>query len=340
MGKMEPVEECDAVQVHEPSQEKIHQKKCLTGDKKTWHTWHLLRRSGQNKVPNFHSLKPGWTPDGYRFEGDMMLSKEQLEWFKAGLLEGELDGVTANRRKREALTNPNRLWPDNVVYYSFDETIDNSRKNDVRSILSELQVKLSSCIVFKEKNEGNRIIVGSSKAGCWSEVGYKTEGPQKLNLANEFCWEKGIVEHEFLHAIGIFHTQSRSDRNDYIDVKEGKESNFNKYDQIRIPHYDLVYDYYSIMHYPPDAFGIKDGFGRLRITLEPKEPSKLYVIGQQPSVSNGDVQQVQRLYQCHSAGSSCDASKWPDLRRGLVCENCKALIEKMNQYKTCDEYCK
>merc|ERR1712112_393303 len=31
----------------------------------------------------------------------------------------------------------------------------------------------------------------------------------------------------------------------------------------------------------------------------------------------------------------------PDLRRGLVCGNCKALIEKMNyEYKTCDEYCK
>jgi len=286
--EMKARDSCYSQTVYEPQQEKIHQEKCIGGG--------LIS-----------------------FEGDMMLSKEQLEWFKTGLLEGELDGEKREEKKKgekkerkSSLTNPNRLWPDNVVYYSFDLTVNSSRKNEVRSILSDLQEELSLCLTFEERNEGNRIIVGSSRAGCWSEVGYKRKGPQKLNLENEneFCWFPDIIEHEFLHAIGIFHTQSRSDRDDYVNVEEdniqeGKDRNFNKYDQIRMPHHDLVYDYSSLMHYPPDAFGIQDAFGGQypRITIDPKEPSKLYIIGQQPSVSSGDVQQVQRLYQCHSAGS-------------------------------------
>ena len=40
------------------------------------------------------------------------------------------------------------------------------------------------------------------------------------------------------------------------------------------------------------------------------------------------------------SGTTCDASQWPDLDHGLVCGDCKALINKMSsEYITCHNYC-
>lgn len=32
------------------------------------------------------------------------------------------------------------------------------------------------------------------------------------------CDRVGIVEHEFLHALGLLHEQARADRDDYVDI--------------------------------------------------------------------------------------------------------------------------
>ena len=50
------------------------------------------------------------------------------------------------------------------------------------------------------------------EAGCWSYVG-KIGGRQVLNLGDTGgCITKGIIQHEMLHAFGVWHEQSRPDR--------------------------------------------------------------------------------------------------------------------------------
>lgn len=45
------------------------------------------------------------------------------------------------------------------------------------------------------------------KSGCWSYLGQTTEtGAQDLNLGNG-CVHPMIIEHEFLHAMGMLHEQ-------------------------------------------------------------------------------------------------------------------------------------
>ena len=52
---------------------------------------------------------------------------------------------------------------------------------------------------------------------CFSSVGNRREGKQRLSIGSN-CDRLGTVEHEFLHALGFWHEQSRADRDDYVNI--------------------------------------------------------------------------------------------------------------------------
>lgn len=54
-------------------------------------------------------------------------------------------------------------------------------------------------------------------ASCWSSVGNMQMGLQQLSIGAN-CDRIGTIEHEFLHALGFWHEQSRSDRDDYVTI--------------------------------------------------------------------------------------------------------------------------
>jgi hypothetical protein len=72
----------------------------------------------------------------------------------------------------------------------------------------------------------------------------------------------GTILHEMGHTVGLWHEQSRPDRNTYISVNygnliKGSISNFNQiYDNLQTP---TLFDYASIMEYPPFSFSRNGG---------------------------------------------------------------------------------
>lgn len=65
--------------------------------------------------------------------------------------------------------------------------------------------------------------------------------------------------HEIGHALGLFHEQSRPDRDEYVTIKQqnirsGAAGNFAKYSREYIDTHGTPYDYGSIMHYRATAF--------------------------------------------------------------------------------------
>ena len=60
------------------------------------------------------------------------------------------------------------------------------------------------------------------------------------------------IMHEFIHSLGMYHVQSRADRDKYVEIKwdnikKGKEHNFNKHKNTLT--FGVPYDPMSIMHY-------------------------------------------------------------------------------------------
>ena len=51
---------------------------------------------------------------------------------------------------------------------------------------------------------------------CFSAIG-RQGGKQRISVG-EGCEYKGTVMHEMMHALGFFHEQSRTDRDNYIMV--------------------------------------------------------------------------------------------------------------------------
>ena len=80
------------------------------------------------------------------------------------------------------------------------------------------------------------------------------------------------IMHEFMHALGLYHMQSRPDRDNYVEIKwdniqSGKEGNFQKCDSCLT--YDVGYDAKSFMHYRSYYFAIDNS----KPTIESKVPT-------------------------------------------------------------------
>ena len=115
-----------------------------------------------------------------------------------------------------------------------------------------------TCIQFRESTVERRLYIVNNERGCWSYVGKRTNSflRQRLSLGRG-CLYHGIVLHELGHAIGLWHEQSRPDRDLYItihreNIKPKREHNFNVR---RLSNYhDEPYNFGSIMHYGSNAF--------------------------------------------------------------------------------------
>lgn len=93
--------------------------------------------------------------------------------------------------------------------------------------------------------------MGFSGGNSW--VG-RQGGRQDLNLSTVSI---SLVMHELLHAVGFYHEQSRHDRDNHIDIlwdNIKEDAKFNYLIEPSIAHGE--YNYTSIMHYFPTAFGI------------------------------------------------------------------------------------
>ncbi|XP_075825350.1 meprin A subunit beta-like isoform X1 [Microtus pennsylvanicus] len=196
-------------------------------------------------------------------------------------------------------------WPHTIPYV-LDDSLDMNAKGVILNAFERYRLK--TCIDFKPwSGEANYISVFKG-SGCWSSVGNRHVGKQELSIG-ENCDRIATVQHEFLHALGFWHEQSRSDRDDYVTIVwdrilSGREHNFNIYDDSVSDSLNVPYDYTSVMHYSKTAF--QNG---TEPTIVTRISDFENVIGQRMDFSDYDLLKLNHLYNCSSSLSfmdSCD----------------------------------
>jgi hypothetical protein len=206
-----------------------------------------------------------------------------------------------------AITDPNLLWTNGIIYYTLDPTGYSSDEillieAGIADLVELTKVNGQFCIqIVPRGTEANYVNV-ENYSGCSSYVGMQG-GRQRISLVNSCVAKHGTIMHEFLHAYGFHHEQKRYDRDDWVtinwdNIEPGKENNFIKLPPSEIDLLGTSYDYGSVLHYSAYAFAVDPSIP----TIIPHDPNA--EIGQRITLSALDIERVQILYGCLAAEDS------------------------------------
>ena len=256
--------------------------------------------------------KPGFVnfePDVYSyqfddpnyFEGDLNVTQNDIDIY-----------YRKERFKRAIRRDRNKLWSEAIVHYMFHRSINPNTKNIIVHAIHEIERQ--TCLHFELVTNTYSLdhleFTGEGDT-CLSNIG-KIGGKQFIQLPGTAyrtmtCRTHGIVLHEILHALGVWHEQSRPDRNKYVQVLENnvqssRRRNFKTRNGDEVDSHGIVYDYGSIMHYNLNAFS-SNGKPTLRIInmkeyIRQGQPT----VGQREHLSKRDIAQINRMYNCPGSG--------------------------------------
>ncbi|GAA0255854.1 M12 family metallopeptidase [Cryptosporangium japonicum] len=216
--------------------------------------------------------------------------------FEGDIVLGPVPEVSA--RSAVAVPGESFRWPDGVIPYEIDPALPEEQRSAVEAAVEHWNTRTRLAVVPRDgEDDYVRFVPGG---GCTSSVG-RQGGMQTLDLGTGCFF--GQATHELGHTAGLWHEQSREDRDEFVrivwdNIDPGQKHNFDQH----ITDGDDVgpYDYGSIMHYPAVSFSI-NGEPTIVPLLDGAE------IGQREALSAGDRAAIRELY---SSLEPSDANTW------------------------------
>ena len=214
----------------------------------------------------------------YILGGDMILNKDQIEMLNSPKTRGAIIKDFA------------KYWPDGKVYYS----ISSDFGSDYAVLQAMNMISDVAEIEFIQRtNQPNYIYFVPSPLDNPTNSSYigMQGGGQNITIYNRNI--AGVIAHEIMHSLGVYHEMSRSDRDDYITINwnniDPKYSyNFEQYSL----GFDIGYfDFNSIMMYSSPDF-LKDNIEGYSFTRKNGQP----IYGQRSYLSETDQQSLRFIY--------------------------------------------
>jgi Astacin (Peptidase family M12A) len=222
------------------------------------------------------------------YEGDIVLDLERLRQAP------DVDSSRTAARRNEFYR-----WPGGVVPFTIDSNLGGS---DARVSAAIAHWQANTPIRFIARTNETAYINFKDGTGCsTSAFGRDTNG-DTIILDHTAC-STGNAIHEIGHAMGLFHEQSRSDRDSWVtvnwgNIKSGYSSQFNTYLQMGTDGWDNgAFDFGSVMLYDSFAFSANG-----MPTMVKKDGTTFG--SQRNGLSGPDILAVGRMYPRFSSFSS------------------------------------
>jgi len=180
-------------------------------------------------------------------------------------------------------------WPDGKIPFVLADDLPEATSRALNQAIALWREKTGVEFVPIDREYADYVYIQPAEGTtCSSEVGRKG-GRQVINLAPR-CNVMNIA-HELGHTIGLWHEQSRQDRDQYVqivweNIQADHASNFNQHLNDGEDH--GAYNFDSLMHYSAYAFS-KNG----EKTIVPLQSN--VSIGQRDHLSEGDIAAVREV---------------------------------------------
>jgi hypothetical protein len=242
------------------------------------------------------------------YQGDIILDHVSAIMSSAAVSEGRTGPA---RGYSMTIAYSQYLWPkvDGVatVYYIIDTNSDPQATPTINAAIAQFNLDFPGVIQWVQWDPQNPqspnyvdidLSANDYSGSCEASEGYDAVPAQPM--AGSFLCVEGTILHEMGHVIGLWHEQSRSDRDTYIAVNYQniiKGSRFN-FDIIQDDVQNMtLYDYASLMQYPAFSFNRNGGPGIETIPAGmPLGSLDGIPVPQTVDYSAGDKEGIQRLY--------------------------------------------
>lgn len=238
---------------------------------------------GRNFAPKVVTYSP--VAGEALFEGDIILGTvDELDAAFEALGEAP-DTLGASALEGIAIPGSQHRWPQGRIPFRIASNLTNQQR--VTDAIAHWEQKTQ--IRFHQRTTEIDFVEFRVGSNCSSAVG-RQGGIQFVNVGPQ-C-RTGNIIHEIGHTVGLWHEQSREDRDQFItiDLTNVIPGTIHNFDQHITDGDDIgAYDFGSIMHYSAFAFA-----------LDETRPTIITVngaaIGQRDGLSAGDIAAVNTIY--------------------------------------------
>jgi hypothetical protein len=255
-------------------------------------------------APASTDVRTGWVygPDGKPWEVTFNV-EDGWAIFEGDIKLGRADSIARTREELTRASGPSYgvfingssyRWPNGTVPYVIDASFSSYEQSVIQSAMNHVAGSVAGVNFKPRTTETSYIVFAFSSGGCNSYVGRQSSGaPQTISLPSWCAQSMGSTAHEILHALGMWHEQSRCDRDTYItintaNIQSGQSHNFDKKCSGNTSVF--AYNEGSLMHYGPYAFS-----GNGLPTISSKRGLS-HLMGQTSGMAQTDISTINYIY--------------------------------------------